>query len=96
MKIHSNKPPETKDVSLNVNKTSRAGGGEKASSSGKTSSTDKVDISATGKEVAGLMSAIGQLPDLRMDKINTIKEAIQSGTYKIDSVKIAERILNEL
>ncbi len=46
--------------------------------------------------VAELKAEIEKLPDVRLDKIQEIKEAIDSGNYKIDSSKIAGRILEEI
>ena len=46
--------------------------------------------------VAELKAEIEKLPDVRLDKIQEIKEEIDSGNYKIDSSKIAERILEEI
>ena len=34
-------------------------------------------------------------PDVRMDKVNALKEQIKNGTYKVDSGKIADGMLRE-
>ena len=46
--------------------------------------------------VAELKAEIEKLPDVRLDKIQEIKEVIDSGNYEIDSSKIAGRILEEI
>jgi negative regulator of flagellin synthesis FlgM len=43
---------------------------------------------------AEIKAEIEKLPDVRLDKIQEIKEAIDSGNYEIDSSKIAGRILS--
>lgn len=43
-----------------------------------------------------LKAEIKKLPDVRLDKIQEIKEVINSGNYEIDSYKIAGRILEEI
>ena len=46
--------------------------------------------------VAELKAEIEKLPDVRLDKIQEMKESIDSGNYEIDSSKIAGRILEEI
>ena len=46
--------------------------------------------------VEELKAEIEKLPDVRLDKIEELKEVIDSGNYEIDSNKIAERILEEI
>lgn len=45
---------------------------------------------------AEIKAEIEKLPDVRLDRIQEIKEVIDSGNYKIDSSKIAGRILEEI
>ncbi|HMK50630.1 MAG TPA: flagellar biosynthesis anti-sigma factor FlgM [Thermodesulfovibrionales bacterium] len=97
MKIQGNKPPEGQEISLNAQKISKTDGNEKASAPEKPRTlSDKVDISGKGKEIAELMAAVNQLPDVRSDKVEAVKKAIESGTYKIDPRKIAEKFLEEI
>ncbi len=98
MKIQGNKPPEGQEINLNAQKISKPEVKDKAVSSagGPKSFSDKVEISGTGKEVAEIIAAVNQLPDVRTDKVNAIKAAIESGKYQPDSIKIAEKILGEL
>jgi len=56
---------------------------------------DKSDISNNGWETEGVIAVINRLPDIRKDKIKSVRDAIESGTYRIDSSKIAGRILEE-
>lgn len=96
MKIHGNKPPDSQEINLNTQKVSKAQGQDKTTKSGKTTSIDKVEISKEGKRVAELMSAIDQLPITREEKIKAIKEAIESGNYQVDPLKIAQKLIDEL
>jgi flagellar biosynthesis anti-sigma factor FlgM len=53
----------------------------------------------TGHQVQNtgtLMEKIIHLPDIREDKVLHIQEMIRSGTYRIDSRKIARAMLREL
>jgi negative regulator of flagellin synthesis FlgM len=96
MKIYGNKPPDGQEINRRTQKVSPAQEQSKTTKSGKTKSTDKVEISEQGKKVAELMSAIDQLPETRNEKVKAIKEAIRSGNYQVDSLKIAQKLLNEI
>ncbi len=96
MKIYGNKPPDGQEINLSTQKVSQAQEQSKTAKSEKTQSTDKVEISEQGKKVAELMSAIEQLPEMRNEKVKAMKEAIESGNYHVDSLKIAQKLLNEL
>jgi|GEM_PF-1834362 len=96
MEIYGNKPPDGKEINLSAQKVSQAQEQSKTAKSEKTQSTDKVEISEQGKKVAELMSAIEQLPEMRNEKVKAMKEAIESGNYHVDSLKIAQKLLNEL
>ncbi|MEW6569689.1 MAG: flagellar biosynthesis anti-sigma factor FlgM [Nitrospirota bacterium] len=96
MKIYGNKTPEGQEIDLTTRKVSKAEIKKRPSESEKIKPTDKVEISGEGKRVAELMAAINQLPEIRNDKVKTIKDAIESGNYQVDPLKIAEKLLNEL
>lgn len=96
MNIQGNKPPEKQDVNRSnidriANKDAKPNEG-----SGTSPAADRVNISNQGKEVADLMARLEKIPNVREEKIDAIRQAIQSGTYEVDARKIAEKILNEL
>lgn len=57
---------------------------------------DELSISNEAKEIQQLMKKLKDIPDVREEKINEIKERIKSGTYEINPEKIAEKMLNRL
>lgn len=57
---------------------------------------DKISLSGEAKEISELKAAIDVLPDIRADKVDAIKRAIDSGSYTVDSMKVAAKILEEL
>lgn len=59
-------------------------------------SKDKISLSGKAKEINELKRMISDLPDMRSDRIDALKKAIESGTYTIDAQKIAKKILEEL
>lgn len=58
-----------------------------------TKSTDKVEISRTGKDYQVAKKAIANVPDVRMDKVNDIKKRMESGTYNINMEEVADKLL---
>lgn len=99
MNINSNKPLENQGTSLNTQSIQKAPGGEAKDSvaqAKKVDLTDTVKLSAQSKEIANIMAAVNQLPEVRDQKINDIKQRVDAGTYTIDPQKIAGKILKEL
>jgi len=99
MKSYSNKPPESQDPNCgaqNVQKPVAAEPREQAAQEGKPAPADRVDTPGWSKEVADLMSAINQLPDIREARVQDIKQRVYAGAYTIDPLKIAERILKNI
>jgi negative regulator of flagellin synthesis FlgM len=96
MKIYGNKPPEGPSGSSGTNKVPKPPVTGKSSGTDRIPSTDKVEISGKGKEIADIMAAVNQLPDVRTDKVNQAKQAIESGSYTVDSSKVAQNILKEI
>ena len=57
--------------------------------------TDQVVLSKDMKSITAARIVIAKTPDIRQEKVEKLRREIQEGTYKVDSVKIAERILAE-
>ena len=101
MKIHGNNPPEGRNIyDITVKRSDRTNKPEAPSRVCRTDPSkgrmDMVDLSRMAKEARELMCLIEQIPEVRMDRVNALKKAIDSGTYEIDSSKIAEKMLEEL
>ncbi len=95
MNIHNNKPPDSQGVflrsqKLEDEKTLK----DKGRVEGSTGS-DRVNLSKRAKDIEEMRNFIGGLPETRESKIEEIREAIQSGTYQINSMGIAARMLEE-
>jgi len=99
MKIDSPKSPESQGVgqgAQNIQKAQSTSPKDKAAEIKKTNTADTVDISQRSKEIADIMSAVNQLPDVREAKVQEIKQSVDAGTYTVDPRKVAERILKEI
>ncbi len=96
MKINNNKPPEGPEKH-NVKKPSEAPkAGATAGGAGAGGPADSIRISKQGKEAVQLIDAIGKLPDVRTDRVNQVREAINSGNYKVDAGKVAQKMISEI
>lgn len=69
---------------------------KEASNSTRLNKNDELSLSNTAKDYQVAMNAIRNIPDIRKEKVEAIKEQIKSGTYVIDSGKIAEKILDNV
>lgn len=56
-------------------------------------SADRLDISSRGSEVGSLVEQLKVLPDVRAEKVNSLREQVQTGDYNPSGTDIAEAIL---
>jgi len=97
MKIDGNNPVDKKDLYGKVKGLDGTKEAEKKDGVEKESAErDKISLSGKAKEISELKAEIDQLPDIRTDKVDSIKQAIDTGNYNIDARKIAQKILEEL
>ena len=95
MKIYGNQPPEKSQPTEKTGKALKKGALQKTeTAAGETS--DKVNLSPAAKEVAQIRAAINGLPEVREDKVQSVKDSIDKGTYKVEPEKIAGKMLEEL
>ncbi len=55
--------------------------------------TDLVELSTRKSEIEKLRKTAESLPDVRSEKVAALKQQITDGTYKVDGVKVAEKML---
>lgn len=60
---------------------------------GPADTTDKVELSGWKDEVARLKEKAKEIPSVDEDKVARVKQAIDSGTYSVDSRVVARSIL---
>ncbi|HEV7644463.1 MAG TPA: flagellar biosynthesis anti-sigma factor FlgM [Pyrinomonadaceae bacterium] len=56
---------------------------------------DKVELSGKSAEFSKLVDQVKQLPDIRHDRVNELKQKIASGNYEPSAEDIADAILND-
>ena len=68
----------------------------KTSAVAKSSKTDKVEISSFGKDLQIAKKAVSESPDVRMDKVEDIKNRINNGSYEVDMDSFADILLKKI
>lgn len=58
--------------------------------------SEKILLSDLGKEVAKIHDQIKKAPDTRAEKVQELKQKIDSGNYYVSSDKIAGKILEDI
>ena len=57
------------------------------------SQLDAVSISSFGKDYQIAKKALADIPDVRQDKIDSLKQRISEGTYNVSSEDLADKLL---
>lgn len=57
------------------------------------SPTDQLQISQMGKDYQVAKQAVAAAPDVRADKINTIKSQMASGNYNVSAEEVANKLV---
>jgi len=58
-------------------------------------STDKVELSARSKEMQKIYEVLQTTPELRAEKVASLKKQIKEGTYEVESEAIADKMIKE-
>jgi negative regulator of flagellin synthesis FlgM len=61
----------------------------------KSSSTDKVELSARSKEMQKIHEVLQKTPDIRAERVASLKKQIEEGTYDVKSEAIADKMIKE-
>ena len=56
---------------------------------------DKVQLSPRAREFQRIKDVLETAPDVRESKVAAVSESIEKGSFKADSKKVAENIINE-
>lgn len=52
-----------------------------------------VSISSRGKLVADARIRAGEIPEVRVEKVEEIRSAVDGGTYRVEGEKVAEKMV---
>ena len=56
---------------------------------------DRVELSDQARTLQVAQGALAQLPEVRTEKVQAIKQMVMAGTYHVPGEKVAERMLGE-
>lgn len=65
----------------------------KAERTGKSDRKDVFSLSKEGKDFQIALNALSQVPEIREEKVQDIKQRIQSGNYNINVQELADKIV---
>jgi negative regulator of flagellin synthesis FlgM len=68
--------------------------GEGSASAATAQTVDHVTLTDSARALQKIEAAVAKTPVVNADKVAAVKQAISSGTYKIDSGRIAGKLLN--
>lgn len=74
-----------------VGKTRKAG---KSGYADNVNTTDQVSFSSIGKDMQVAKAALANVPDVRQEKVDALKTAIQNGTYSVSNESFAEKLMS--
>jgi len=57
---------------------------------------DAIDLSETARAMSVAQKSVASAPDVRQDRVDALKAAINDGTYKIDSRQLAAAMVRKL
>ena len=57
---------------------------------------DKVSLSDASRDMQTAKQAVSSSPDIRLEKVNEIKQAVADGRYEIDAGKVAEKMIGSI
>ncbi len=58
--------------------------------------SDKIEISDSAKDFQVAMKALGELPEVRNDKVEALKKKITDGKYQPSAQDIAKKMLQDI
>lgn len=56
---------------------------------------DGIELSATARDVHAARAAVAKLPDVREERVASLKAALAAGTYHVPSAALAQKLLGE-
>ncbi|HBG46145.1 MAG TPA: flagellar biosynthesis anti-sigma factor FlgM [Deltaproteobacteria bacterium] len=93
MKIGGKKPGGVGTDNF-VKKTGEGGGNVKKNDApGGNPSGDSVDISSKARELNKAKALLDSVPDVRVEKVEKLKNDVENGDYEVDAGKVAEKMI---
>ena len=68
-------------------------GAQKGQSAGKAAKSDKADISQKASVLSKVRESVDAVPEIRVDKVDEIKKAVDGGNYNVQGEQVADAII---
>lgn len=81
------------DAFNKVSQLYQANSTKKIASASKVNNKDRVEISQVGKDFQIAKQAVAQAPEIREDKVTTLRQSIASGNYNVDAEELADKMV---
>lgn len=65
-------------------------------STGVTGKKDVISISEQGKDFQSALKAAREAPDIRADKVDDIKQRMQTDTYEVSGKDVADKVIKSI
>ena len=56
---------------------------------------DKVTVSDHGREHQAIQELLNDVPEIRQERVNAVRTALESGNYKVSSDLLADRLIHD-
>lgn len=76
-----------------VDKTQGAASSASSAASASSSTADQVTLTDSAITLQKLSAAVANAPVVNTQKVATVKASVQNGTYKVDSGRVADKML---
>jgi negative regulator of flagellin synthesis FlgM len=80
---------------LSSERASQKATGENSAKSGQLQGEDRATLTSDSASVGSLVSTALSSPEVRQDKVDSLKQAISSGQYELNPGKIAKSIIDD-
>lgn len=84
------------DKISNIYESYKKQAASKNQAAAKVNKKDEVALSGTAKDFQTVYKLLNNTPDVREDKVNAVREQIQSGTYNVRAEEVADKILSRV
>lgn len=68
---------------------------KKTYKTGMPQAADKLEISQAGKDYQIAKNAVAAAPDVRVDRVNEIRQQLASGTYNVSMEEVADKLIRD-
>ena len=56
---------------------------------------DNVDLSQAAKDLQNTRKIMQEIPDVRHEKVEHLREQVENGTYRVDAKKLADKMIKD-